>query len=255
MFRFLSNSLDESLAFLFSPSCPICELFTGSVGLCSRCSVFSEVGEEICCFCSRPQISCTLGNQECKKRWGNLVESVRSPWWLNEEAKRLLFLIKFQKRFEWMSVFRERLLNIALPDELRGGVLVPVPVHPKRLLGRGFNQTEILAHYLSLSWNIEVEYRLKKVKETRAQSQMTRAERSRNLIDSFEWDDCKTPPPKVILVDDVFTTGETVRRCASVLKERGAKLVFVWALFRTIPHNEGLEMASSFRGLTQKKSN
>ncbi|MFM8316204.1 MAG: ComF family protein, partial [Deltaproteobacteria bacterium] len=62
-----------------------------------------------------------------------------------------------------MSVFRERLLNIALPDELRGGVLVPVPVHPKKLLGRGFNQTEILAHYLSLSWNIEVHHGLKKV--------------------------------------------------------------------------------------------
>ncbi|MFM8316496.1 MAG: ComF family protein, partial [Deltaproteobacteria bacterium] len=68
-------------------------------------------------------------------------------------------------------------------------------------------------------------------------------------------DDCKSLPPKVILVDDVFTTGETVRRCASVLKERGVKLVFVWALFRTIPQNEGLEMASSFRGSTQKKSN
>ena len=146
-----------------------------------------------------------------------------------------------------MSVFRERLLNIALPDELRGGVLVPVPVHPKKLLGRGFNQTEILAHYLSLSWNIEIQHGLKKVKDTRAQSQMTRAERSRNLINSFEWDDCKSLPPKVILVDDVLDTGRTVRAALNELFDYGRPAKVDLAVLAD-RHRRQLPVDATFKG-------
>lgn len=113
-------------------------------------------------------------------------------------------------------------------------VILPVPLHRRRYLERGFNQAEIIARawskHLSLPMLKNV---LVRSRPTLTQVGLGRAERQKNLVGAFK---LKQPieSPGVILIDDVFTTGSTLQECARVLKEGGAKEVWGVTIAREI---------------------
>ncbi|WP_225314865.1 ComF family protein [Marinobacter confluentis] len=117
------------------------------------------------------------------------------------------------------------------PDQ-RPDLLVPTPMHPARRRARGFNQASDIAEHLSraldLSWSACISTR---TRQTRTQRGLDRHARLNNLAGIFRI--VKTPPPRVAIVDDVVTTGATVRLFTKALKQAGAQEVQVWALART----------------------
>jgi ComF family protein len=124
--------------------------------------------------------------------------------------------------------------TLRLPDGIKGfDVVIPVPLHKQRLKERGFNQSLLLAREVARVFGLEVDYRsLKRIRPTRPQVDLKPDERKKNVKGAF---DVKSPERvrgrRVLLVDDVFTTGATVSECARVLKKAGAE-VYVLTLAR-----------------------
>jgi ComF family protein len=119
---------------------------------------------------------------------------------------------------------------LALPDD---AALVPVPMHPRRLAERGYNQAALLAQALSREARRSCRPRLlRRVRETERQVGKSRTERLDNVRDVFELNlrQQKRGPARVVLVDDVITTGSTVRACAQALAAGGVELTAIVAL-------------------------
>ena len=117
-------------------------------------------------------------------------------------------------------------------------VLIPVPLHKMRLLKRGFNQAFELGAYASQLLDIPMlSSRLRRRRNTKAQSGLTRKQRKRNVSGAFYWQGPAKPGQHVALIDDVMTTGTTVSECARVLKKAGTKQVDIWVAARAIPVN------------------
>lgn len=108
-------------------------------------------------------------------------------------------------------------------------VLVPIPIHKKRARYRGFNQAELVATELGLRLQIPTESLLKRVRPTTALKHLSVSERRRSLRQAFAVDETRFDPRRhrrVVLVDDIYTTGATMEACAELLREAGAEAVF-----------------------------
>jgi ComF family protein len=115
------------------------------------------------------------------------------------------------------------------------GAIIPVPLHRRRLVQRGFNQAYELAADISKHLNLPLlAMALRRRRNTKAQSGLNRKQRRKNLSNAFYWAGATKPCRHIALVDDVMTTGTTVAECTRVLKTAGAKRVDVWVAARAI---------------------
>ncbi len=138
---------------------------------------------------------------------------------------------KFSNRTDYLSALNQLALKtisfITYPD-----CLVPVPMHPKKLLQREYNHAWLLAQDISRTFNIPIRNDiLYKRIHTRNQINLSAAKRRQNLRNSFQC--VNSPPPHIMLVDDVVTTGTTTNIISKLLKQAGCKRVDVFALTRT----------------------
>jgi ComF family protein len=120
-----------------------------------------------------------------------------------------------------------RWLRAALDDERlcakHFDVLVPVPLHPARQRERGFNQARLLSELLSVEVSIPSKLHLDRIRYTTTQTALDRSERMENLHNAFRLrKNADVRGLRVLLIDDVLTTGSTVNECARVLKRAGA---------------------------------
>jgi ComF family protein len=106
------------------------------------------------------------------------------------------------------------------------------------LIRRGFNQAYELGSDISKALDIPVmAASLRRRRNTKAQSGLSRKQRRKNLRGAFYWDGKVNPARHVALIDDVMTTGTTVSECAKVLRRAGAQRVDVWVAARAIRAN------------------
>ncbi|MBI4387143.1 MAG: ComF family protein [Elusimicrobia bacterium] len=118
--------------------------------------------------------------------------------------------------------------------EIRGmDAVVPVPLHPRRLRQRGFNQAEILAHRVCECAGIPLENALERVRHTQPQWRLSRGKRSNNLARAIRASPGVSLRGKnCLLIDDICTTGRTLEECARALKSAGAARVCAYVLAR-----------------------
>lgn len=138
----------------------------------------------------------------------------------------------------WFEPFLANLLvreaAPALADGSWHGV-VPVPLHPAKQAEREFNQAEHLARHLSVSTRIPLrDGWLRRINPTLTQTRLTREERAKNMAGAFAAavETAEVRGKRLIVVDDVLTTGATTSACASVLRACGAEEVCVWTVAR-----------------------
>ena len=113
-------------------------------------------------------------------------------------------------------------------------LIAPVPLHCKRLRERGFNQSLELARCVGKSWGIAVAAEsLQRIRQTPQQTTLSRQERARNVRGAFAWEGSRLGGKRVLLIDDVYTSGATADECAGVLKKAGAGMVAVLTLAHT----------------------
>jgi ComF family protein len=115
-------------------------------------------------------------------------------------------------------------------------LVIPVPLHPRRLRWRGFNQAVILAREVGRLWGLHVDpFILSRSRETPPQTQLSEDERRKNVRAAFVVNQGKSIQGKnLLLVDDVYTSGATVNECSRTLLRAGAKEVHVLTLARTV---------------------
>jgi ComF family protein len=151
---------------------------------------------------------------------------------------RLVTGLKYRRELAYARVLGE-LLAIRMCEVLRANEvkpptqLVPVPMHPGRLAGRRFNQAEQIARWLSKDSGIPLNLVMaRRARNTPPQAGLTRAARLQNLSGAFQLRQSAVHH-RIALVDDVITTGATVRELAKRCKQQGALEVQVWAVART----------------------
>ena len=128
------------------------------------------------------------------------------------------------------------LMGTAFRDSPDVDMLLPVPLHASRLREREFNQSLLLADRLHRRLGVPLSYgNLVRLRDTQPQTELTRSARLKNLRRAFSVLHPKEVDGKrLLLVDDVFTTGTTVNECAKALRKAGAADVFVCTLARTM---------------------
>lgn len=215
---------DSVLAALFQPICLHCGVYCEAEQLCGFCRRFDwlEWGCEVCGAKGTQKISACGA---CLKRRPSFTRA-RSLLALNAPMLSVLHQAKYAQWAELLEIFRP-LIHERFEPFFPPCVAVPVPLHRKRYLERGFNQSEVLAKMLLLPVNSTS---LKKTRATPPQSTLSRVERRKNLRGSFEWQG--PVPERILIVDDVYTTGATLNEVAGTLKRAGAREVYVWTLFR-----------------------
>ena len=157
--------------------------------------------------------------------------------------RELIHLLKYEQIRPAANVLGRMLADAAATLELKGEItVIPVPLHASKLKQRGFNQSDLIARAAlpllqkqgSAAYTLE-SVAMKRRRETPSQVGMTRSERAENLRGAF----AVTVPAmvrdkKVLLVDDVLTTGATVNECTRVLKRAGALHVWVATVARAV---------------------
>lgn len=208
------------------PLCPACAALTGALPepLCARCGapVTADRAGSLCpgCRLSPPPFARALA---LSAHAGPLAEAVRR--------------FKYEGRYALGAGLAD-LLARQTPGEFLTGcdLAAPVPLHPRRLMRRGFNQALVLARGLERHRGLAVAPRLlKRLRHTRPQVGLSPRERAANVAGAFALGRSQRTLARgrrVLLLDDVYTTGATVAECARVLLAAGAAEVRVLTLTR-----------------------
>jgi ComF family protein len=147
-----------------------------------------------------------------------LFDGLTCPYEHRGAVKKALHLLKFQRRRALARPLGERLAAVFVPQP--GEAIVPVPLHAARQRERGFNQAELLARLLP--GPVHPEY-LRRTHATAHQYQQSDAVRLANVLRAFEAGPVKGQ--RIVLVDDIMTTGATLNACAETLRAAGALTV------------------------------
>jgi competence protein ComFC len=194
----------NSLVTLPDAFCPYCKSFMGGEDTkCSFCESTRKVGEDLNFF------------------------MVRSLGRFDDYYKELIHRFKYGKKIPLGKRLAQRLGETINDDSnfLGSDFLIPVPLHKSRYRERGFNQSEIVAEEISKITGVSVlKNVLKRKKNTKDQTNLSPSQREENVRGAF----VVTKPEvindkRIILVDDVITTGATLSECARMLKQAGAK--------------------------------
>jgi len=177
-----------------------------------------------CISCGEDFIGlCPICKSEIKRVKEN-NDNYYSYAYYNGVIKNLILNFKYKKIFLAGDILSEFLLEIIKENSIEADGIFFVPASKKSIKKRGFNQCEILAKKVGEFTSIPVYKSLVKIKETKEQKTLSKYDRKDNIKDAFmilKPEEVKDK--KIILIDDVITTGATIRECEKVLREFGAK--------------------------------
>jgi len=164
---------------------------------------------------------------------GSLEELV-SIWEYEGLIKEIILRIKYYGAFEAINELVEKAFKIRKPYIPENTVITFVPMFKKKEKRRGFNQAEIIAKKVGEMTGSNVLSLLEKIKDTPSQTKLDKEERLKNIRGLFKRKEGIICNSNVLLVDDVWTSGATMKECARVLKKSGVKRIFGFTLARTV---------------------
>ena len=161
--------------------------------------------------------------------WPAALTLVRSAVWLADGARDAVHALKYRSLPRIADDLAAAMVQSLLPGD-EASVLVPIPLAPKRLRERGYNQSEALADALGRRWGIPMSRDvLTRTRETATQTALTPETRLANVAGAFtpgRRPGVNTPATRFVLVDDVFTTGATLAEAARALEQAGARTIY-----------------------------
>lgn len=201
---------------------------------------------ERCPYCKDVIKPCEIACEDCKKILpthsytkhiaGSFEALSAVPY--DGSFKDAILKIKFGNKKQYAYQLA-RLMTEKLEAKLEAldfDVITFVPLHPDTLKERGFNQSELLASFIAENLNLPCESLLKKTKKNKPQHKVEASKREKNVKGVFK---CGGKPhlegKKILLVDDIVTTGFTLAECAKKLSEKGAEEVFCLTFAITLP--------------------
>ena len=235
----LRDIFETAIVFLYPAKCRVCEEFLGVTSMpyiCADCWQDTQFLEPPWCdICGTPEVNglcdaCAVS----PPRYGKL----RSIAFYHTTLQQAIHLFKFEKK----RVFAQplvQLINTHIPsdcDITAYDFVLPIPIHRKRLRERGFNQATLLADGIAKAEDIPVLVdTLVRKRHTVAQSSLDSAARQQNIVGAFE---VRNPDiisgKRLLVIDDVFTTGATIREAVSELWTADPAEIDVLTLARTL---------------------
>lgn len=236
--------IDYTAAVCFPPRCVLCDTPSASEGgtLCPIC--WGELEHILSPYCNRCGIPLEgeliyAAMQTCAGCTASppAYTRAKAAFVYNDVSRQLISRLKFYDGLHLLPFLAMQAGQagkdiIALCD-----LALAVPMHPKRLRERMYNQAALLAKHIGKQHGIPVGYNiLKRIRPTEQQTGKSRKARLRNLAGAFTVPSHRLAAvngKRILLIDDVLTTGATVSRCARALKQAGAAQVYVLTVCRT----------------------
>lgn len=233
VYRNVSKAASVLLDALFPRRCPVCGQIPGAGEvICPPClKKLSFVSSPVCKKCGKEIISETMEYCLDCTRHRRSFESGISLLNYNEAASRSMAAVKYKNKREYLDFYADEAVRRCgwKLRQMNADCLVPVPVHPRRQRTRGFNQAEILAEKLGVRLDLPVVTDvLGRRRDTEPQKSLSPAERLKNLEKAF------TASPvsykRILLVDDIYTTGSTIEACSRALLKAGAEKIYFFTV-------------------------
>jgi len=236
--------VNAALDLVYPPTCLICgagPAEQGPDGLCLDCQrEIRRIKEPTCRRCGAELGPYTVASYACQvcRNLGLRFRRAHAAAQFTGTVRDLILALKFHRERlaagPLIQILLERTEHLELGEQV--DEVVPVPLHWFRRRRRGFNQAEPFARAVAERLHRPVKCRLlRRVRPTVTQTQLGFAARQRNLADAFR---VRSPDAfagkRVLLVDDVLTSGATCSACAKALKEAGAKIVIVLTVARAV---------------------
>lgn len=222
-----------ALDFLFPQECVGCGKEKDLI--CPSCyRNLPRIVPPICPRCGKPQPGGTL----CPAciDWQTEIDGIRTPFRFEGVIRRAIHQLKYKNVRALAEPLSHLLQEYMVENPIPVEVLVPVPLHPRRLRERGYNQSSLLAHNLSKLINLPVvDDCLVRTRQALPQARTSSVdERRRNVAGAFACHDGRLRDKQILLIDDVATSGATLDACASALKANGATSVWGLVMAREI---------------------
>ncbi len=233
--KYKSTLFNIFLDAIYPRRCAVCDEIIpfGGALICSGCEkkpVF--VREPRCRKCGRMLYSREEYCTDCKEV-KHAFDRAFSVFIYNDVMQQSVFRFKYQGRQEYADFYAECIYRY-LGEELKSlnaEALIPVPLHKERYKMRGFNQAELIAERLGKILGIKVEKDLvRRVSATLPQKNLNREERRKNLKRAFTLSRNIVKLTRVIIVDDIYTTGITADEMAEILRSAGVREIYVVTL-------------------------
>lgn len=214
--RLFNKALTAFFDLFFPKNCLACDKHLGDTegGICLTCSLELPRTD----FEKHPQ-----DNDFTKRFEGRLpIEGATALYFFQKSSRvqNLIHAIKYKDRRETAQSLGTHFGNVLLEQPFFSSItaIVPVPMHPRKQILRGYNQAHIFAEGLSASLQKPIEDILEKTKMTDTQTRKSRLERAENVADVYRFKG-KTSEKQVhfLVVDDVMTTGATLEACAEAI--------------------------------------
>lgn len=243
--------IKDLLNMVFPPKCLLCGGFLWqeyvqvegiSLSICRTCfSEFRKITSPLCPVCGIPFVSTTSqGDHLCEGclRALPFYEASGAPYAYEGRMAQAISLFKYGQKSVAADSLGPLLATFArtwFKQTCSKLIVMPVPLHPKRLRERGFNQSLLLARYVARSLETELDFlSLRRIKYTLPQTRLQGKERRKNVRGAFGiWNGRSFKGRRILLIDDVNTTGSTLNECSRVLKRAGCDKVFCLTLART----------------------
>jgi len=231
------SKVKELLVDLFFPKvCLLCK--REGEYLCEDCRATLDFTKDFFCLCDPPKKISFPG--KCEKCQHKNLDGLFFPFSYHDPLiKKLIYNFKYEPLVRELAVsfalcLKDYFLSLDTEIDLSDFLVLPVPIEERKLKWRGYNQAEELAKYFCKEFNLELKTDiLVKIKNTPSQTELNKKERKANVRNCFQ---IKRKEEirgrKILLIDDVYTTGATLEEIAKILKKSGAKSVFAQVLAR-----------------------
>lgn len=225
-----SNPLGAIVSLLYPPVCTNCaEPVAAGEYLCDACDdTILRIAPPFCAKCSEPFAGAIMNPFDCANCAHRTLyfDAAVAAYRSRGIVRRVVLDFKYGRQIHLRHLVASWLFAALNDSRLRGrqfDIIVPVPLHPARERERGFNQAALLADLASPKMSVTAKPLLERTRYTTTQTAFDRTERMENLRGAFRLRRNTTVRhSRVLLIDDVLTTGSTVSECARILKEGGA---------------------------------
>lgn len=219
------------LDILYPRRCVSCDraVIAAEAPLCARCEgVFRPIGQPRCLKCSKPIADETAAYcADCRTHPGSFRQGI-AVYAYSGRIQESMMRFKYKGRQEYAAFYGDAIAEALIPrmKHWRPELILPVPLHPSRYARRGYNQAELLAKRVGGSLDLPVRTDLlARTKKTKALKTLSASERRQALSQSFAVSP-DLPSARILLIDDIYTTGSTIDAITRLLLAAGAAEVY-----------------------------